>query len=289
MSAPVWLANLIKKAFPYRKKIAHLSRIPIIATLMDKTIFNGDDMMYLPKDRVVIQQSIEQPGSTVLPSAIVDHFIEKASYRWIMNTCICREGDDCQEYPHDLGCVFLGEAVLTINPKMGRLATSEEALAHVHRARALGMVNLIGRDRIDNLWMGAHPFGKLMTICNCCPCCCLFRVIPALDPINRAKITRMPGVRVWVDTSRCAGCGKCAGGMCFVEAIHMENGKAVISDECRGCGRCVEACPRNAIQLTIEDTGFLQKQIARISGLVDVSSRPAQKKLRFHERFNEES
>jgi ferredoxin len=239
---------------------------------MHTTLFNGDDMMYLPKDRVVIQQAIENPGSVALPSTVVDHFIEKASHRWIMNRCICREGDHCTEYPHDLGCIFLGEAVLTINPKMGRLASKEEALAHARKARELGMVQLIGRDRIDNLWMGARPFGKLMTICHCCPCCCLFRVIPDLDPQNREKIRRMPGVEVWVDQNACKGCGKCTRGVCFVEAIQIINGKAEINENCRGCGRCVEACPHQAVHLQVTDTAYVQKSIARISSLVDLSS-----------------
>lgn len=271
MNIPTWLIRLIKKAFPYRRSIARLSKIPVIAAMMDKTIFNGDDLIYLPKDRVVIQQAVEAE-SLVLPSAVVDHFIEKAAYRWIMNTCICRESDHCEDYPHDLGCIFLGEATLSMNPKLGRLASEEEALAHARRARDLGLVQLIGRDRVDNFWTGARPFGKLMTICNCCPCCCLFRMLPDLDLINRRKVSRMPGVVVQVDPQKCTGCGKCVCEGCFVEALMMIDGKAHISSECRGCGRCVEACPNQAIHLSIEDDSCVQNQIARISGLVDVSS-----------------
>ena len=276
MSAPLWLPKLIKKAFPYRRQIARLSRFPFFARLFDQTLFKGDDIIYLPKDRVVIGQAIEQPGSTVLPSGIVDHFIEKASYRWVMNECICRASEGCRDYPVELGCIFLGEAVLKIHPKLGRMVSKDEALAHAHRAREAGLVQLIGRDRIDNLWMGAGPFGKLLTICSCCPCCCLFKVIPDLDDHNRAKITAMPGVQVTVDRAACAGCGKCTRGVCFVEAIKIVDGKAQISAECRGCGRCTEICPRQAIRLTVNDTGYLHTQIERISELVDVTSpRPA--------------
>lgn len=269
MAAPLWLPEILKFFFPYRRHLARLSRLPIIAWMMDKTIFNGDDIIYLPKDRVVIQETIEQPGSIALPSTVVDHFIEKASHRWIMNACICREGDDCQDYPKDLGCVFLGEAVLSINPKLGRLVSKEEALAHVHRARELGMVQLIGRDRLDSYWMGAHPFGKLMTICNCCPCCCLFRVLPDLDEQNAQKIHRMAGVTVSVSEA-CIGCGKCTRGVCFVEAIHLSDGKAEIGSRCVACGRCVEACPQHVIHLSIEDTSYVQQAVAKISDLVDV-------------------
>ena len=47
----------------------------MIAAAMHKTIFSGDDMIFLPKDRVVIDQAVPQAGSVVLPSEIVDHFI----------------------------------------------------------------------------------------------------------------------------------------------------------------------------------------------------------------------
>jgi ferredoxin len=271
VGTPTWLIPLLEMAFPYRHKLARMSDVPLLAEALHQTIFNGDDMIYLPKDRVVVQQSIEQPGSVLLPSAIVDHFIEKASHRWIMDFCICRKGDNCQDYPQDLGCIFLGDAVLKISSKIGHLASKEEALAHVRRARGLGLVHLIGRDRIDNLWTGAYPFGKLMTICQCCPCCCLFKMLPSLDPLNRSKVVRMPGVKVWVDSQECIACGACSQDVCFVGAIQMSGDTAQISEECRGCGRCVEACPQEAIHLTIEDSDFLQKQIARITELVDVT------------------
>ena len=109
---------------------------------------------------------------------------------------------------------------------MGYLASVEETIAHAHRAAQLGLVHLIGRDRIDSLWTGGRPFGKLMTICHCCPCCCLFRVLPDLDPTNRAKVTRMPGVAVWVDADECLGCGQCAEQGCFVGALEIVDGSA---------------------------------------------------------------
>ena len=203
---------------------------------------------------------------------MVDHFIEQASYHWIMYRCICREGDDCQNYPHDLGCIFLGEAVQHISPHLGRMVTKEEALAHAKRCREAGLVQLIGRDRLDSIWLGAGPFGKLMTICHCCPCCCLFRILPDLRPDIAASIQRMPGVSVWVG-EECAGCGRCTKDGCFVDAIRLVDGRAVISDACRGCGRCVEVCPQGAIHLTIEDQGYIQQTIAGISARVNIDGR----------------
>lgn len=271
MATPVWIAKLLKTFFPFRKPLARLSYIPGISHLMDWMLFRGDEIVYVPKDRVVIQQTIDQPGGTVLPSTLVDHFIEKASYHWVMDHCICRQGDDCKDYPHDLGCIFLGEAALKINPALGRVVTKEEALAHAHRAREMGLVQLIGRDRLDSVWLGATPFGKLMTICNCCPCCCLFRMLPDLKPDISQRVHRLTGVNVWVDQQACNGCGKCVRSNCFVDAIEMKDCRAVITENCRGCGRCVEACPRGAIHLTIEDHGYVHNAIRHISALVDVN------------------
>jgi Fe-S-cluster-containing hydrogenase component 2 len=60
--------------------------------------------------------------------------------------------------------------------------------------------------------------------------------------------------------------------VCFVDAIQMEEGRAVIDVEaCRGCGRCVEACPLDAIELTISDDRFVESTIRRISPLVDLT------------------
>jgi len=271
MGRPVWIVKLLKKTFPQRFLVAKLTKWPIIGRILDHWLFEGDDLIYLPQNRVIeINKSLEQPGSMVLPSQVVDHFIEKANYHWIMNRCICRDAEKCENYPIDLGCLFLGEAVLGINPQLGRLVTKEEALEHVRRCREAGLVHLIGRNKLDTVWLGVRPGTKLLTICNCCPCCCLWRVLPHVAPGIGAKITRMPGVTVTVN-DRCVGCGICTQDVCFVDAIHLVNGRAVMSDACRGCGRCVSVCPEGAIETSIDNDRFVEELIKRISSLVDVS------------------
>jgi NAD-dependent dihydropyrimidine dehydrogenase PreA subunit len=52
-----------------------------------------------------------------------------------------------------------------------------------------------------------------------------------------------------VDTSKCTGSGECID-TCPVEALSLENGKAVVDeDECIDCGACVDACPNGALSL----------------------------------------
>jgi ferredoxin len=271
MSRPIWFVKLIQKAFPYRSALAKLTRIPVVGRITDRLLFEGDDIIYLPQDRTIpVNQAIGNPGEVVLPSQVVEHFIEKASHHWIMDFCICRESTTCKDYPIDLGCLFLGEAVLGINPKLGRLVTKEEALEHVTRCREAGLVHLVGRNKLDTVWLGIGPGDKLLTICNCCPCCCLWRVLPDIAPQIGAKTTRMPGVRVTV-TERCVGCGACTQGVCFVEAIRLVNGRAVKGAECRACGRCVDVCPQRAIEIAFSNGQFVQESIRRLSSRVDVS------------------
>ena len=83
MSMPVWIVNLIKKTFPQVFTLAKLTNYPLFGQAIDRMLFEGDDIIYLPQDKVIaINRSIEEPGSMVLPSQVVDYFIEKANYHW---------------------------------------------------------------------------------------------------------------------------------------------------------------------------------------------------------------
>jgi ferredoxin len=273
MARSLWLINFLKRHFSLRFAVAELTKWPLIGPVMEHALFNGyqtgDALFYLPKDRVVIQQQIEDQTNYAIPSSVVAHFIEEARHIFLMDHCVCREAADCQDYDHDIGCIFLGEAVLDINPQLGRLVDKSTALAHLQRARDAGLVHLIGRDKIDAIWMGVTPSTRLMTICNCCPCCCLFKFLPNLAPKLQDKIERMPGVEIEV-TAECIGCGECTQGVCFIDAIHLEDGRAVIGEDCRGCGNCVEACPQDAIRINIDDSEYIDTAIDRLSKAVDV-------------------
>ncbi|NPV58810.1 MAG: 4Fe-4S binding protein [Actinobacteria bacterium] len=270
MSSPLWFVNLVRKTFPQRFLMARLTKLPLLGKGIDYLLFDRDDIIYLPKDRTVtIQEEVEAEG-VVMPSRVIDAFIEKANYLWIMNTCICREATGCKDYPVELGCLFMGEAAMGINPRLGRRVTREEALEHVRKCREAGLFQLIGRNKLDTMWLNVRPGTKLLTVCNCCPCCCLWKILPVLSRKVSDKVQRMPGVRVTV-TERCVGCGKCEKGVCIADAIRVAGDRAEISEDCRGCGHCVEVCPNDAIELTIEDPAFMDSLIPRISSLVDVT------------------
>ena len=76
------LVKFLKRSFPHRFVIAKLSRWPFFGGVIDRALFENDGMIYLPKDQVIqMNKSIENPGEMVLPSQIVERFIEKANYR----------------------------------------------------------------------------------------------------------------------------------------------------------------------------------------------------------------
>ena len=279
MSRPMWLVALIKRGFPGRFLAARATRAPILGRLVDGWLFAGDDLVYLPTDqsvrehairKVPVGRAVEAAPDVALPSQVVEHFIEAAGFHWIMNACLCRDASSCGDYPVDLGCLFLGDAAAGIDPHLGRRVTRDEALAHVRRCREAGLVHLVGRNKLDTLWMGVGPGDRLLTICNCCQCCCLWRMLPDVSEHISDHVTRMEGVSVEV-SDRCVGCGTCADGVCFVGAIRLEDGRSTIGEACRGCGRCANVCPHGAIEISIENSQFVADTIARIAPLVDVT------------------
>ncbi len=280
LARPKWFINLLIKSFRLRFLFAKLTRIPGIKLLVDNLLFKEDDIFYLPKDSIFIplksktisiNKSIKAQNDVVLPSDIVHYFIDKAKHHWIMNFCLCRTANKCKNYPQEIGCLFLGEAVLNIDPDLGRLVTKKEAHQHIENCRKYGLVHLIGRNKLDSQWLDVKPGNKLMTICNCCECCCLWKMIPNLDMKISRKITKLPGIKIAINDN-CIGCKTCLDNICFVNAIEVIGKKALINQElCRGCGRCIEICPNNAIEIKILEKRFIQNSQNYIENIIDLS------------------
>jgi ferredoxin len=271
MGHPLWFNTFIKKIFPLRFIAARITKLPVFGQAIYHWLFEGDDLIYLPPNRsIMINEPLASMEQLILPSQVVEHFIEKANIHWIMNSCICRDANQCKDYPIDLGCLFLGEAALGINPSLGRRVTKAEALEHARRCREAGLVHMIGRNKLDTVWLGVKPGTKLLTICNCCPCCCIWGVLPDVTHQIGSTVQRMPGLRVTIN-DQCVGCGLCLQDICFVDAISFSDGRYTIDDTCRGCGRCVSVCPVEAIEIIVEDSQFIEATVSRISPLVDLS------------------
>lgn len=270
LGRPLWFVILLKQLYKQRKFAALITNMPLIGPMIVKYMFSGDTLVCLTKDTVIpINHSLEPQIETILPSHVAEYFVEEANYHWIMDFCICRSSNHCRDYPSELGCLFLGKAAMQINPKIGHKASKEEALEHLRKCREAGLIHFIGKVKGDELWLGASPGNQLLTICNCCPCCCIAGLIKYMSPIIAKHYRKLPGVEITV-TDRCVGCGTCVK-TCFVNAIHLINKHAVIGEMCRGCGRCVEICPKKAITLTLNDSQFIQKTIDHISKYVNLT------------------
>ena len=155
---------------------------------------------------------------------------------------------ECKEYPVDMGCLFLGDAAAKIHPEIGQQVDIKEALAYAEKCRESGLIHLIGRGTIDTFWLNVEPVEKLMTVCNCCPCCCLNRVAIHMPGKAGKMVSKIPGIHVKV-TDECTGCGTCTDN-CPYGAIRKDGttGKAVVTDViCKGCGICATNCPEGAI------------------------------------------
>lgn len=270
---------VIKYTFNTRFTLARIcNKIPPLAGVVGKLLFEDDDIMVLPRDSTVkstveevqINGRIEVQGEVILPSQVLKDMVHKSKYHLIMNTCICRVSNHCEDYPHTLGCLFLGKGVKKIPPKLGRLVSEEEALKHVEKCQKAGLVHIIGRNKIDSVWMNTGPKEELLTICHCCPCCCLWKMAPALPEDLARSIRPMEGVVMDFKEDLCTGCGNCTRGNCFVDARTLVDGKVEIDrDQCRVCGRCAETCSSGAISINMGKDA-VGRTVESLKPLVDV-------------------
>jgi ferredoxin len=271
--------RVIKSTFNTRFTLARVcKKIPPLAGVVDKLLFEGDDILVIPRDvtvkskteRVQVNSEIELSEEVLLPSQVLRDMIDKSRYHLIMNSCICRVSNHCEDYPQDLGCLFLGRGVRKISPNLGRLVSKEEAQEHADKCQKAGLVHIIGRNKIDSVWLNTGPKEELLSICHCCPCCCLWKMAPDLPEDLGNSIHPMEGVVLDFKEALCTGCGSCTHGSCFVDACTLVDGKVKIdTQKCRVCGRCAELCPAGAISIKMDEDS-LGRSLEILEALVDV-------------------
>ncbi len=139
MGRPGWQIKIITLFWPMRNFLARMVGWPILGRVFGLA-FRGDRASYIP-----VQVEVKPPGSAVIPTQAVEELIRKASYRFILDRCLCRSLESCRNYPRELGCLFLGDGAREIAPGLGREADPEEALIHHRRAIALGLIPMVGK------------------------------------------------------------------------------------------------------------------------------------------------
>ncbi|HBY08919.1 MAG TPA: hypothetical protein DEH22_14500 [Chloroflexi bacterium] len=219
---------------------------------------------------IPVSETIRGEESVVLPYQILQPIVEKAAGHFTLNRCPCRNGEGCRSYPHDFGCLFLGEAVKGVSDKIGAQMDVDGALAHVRRGLSLGLVPMIVHASFDATLIGV-PYEKMLAICFCCDCCCTVRHHLRLGPSTfDDTMQRLPGLTVTIGES-CIACGLCHA-ECPVQAIEFVDGISVIDQQrCKGCGICATVCPEGAPQLQMDAaTDVVANLIERIRSRTDV-------------------
>lgn len=256
---------------PVMKITKKASNIPVVGKYLtwfwDEDHFN---QTMIPVN-VPVNAEIDGDETTILPVAVVEEMVRKSCHTVKMHLCLCRTACACEEFPMGLGCLFLGESTRDIHPSMGKPITVDEALDHVRDAVRQGLVMHIGKVDPDPYMLGLRDRKRFLTLCFCCPCCCVaMKDFLYFAPEIRARTHRLEGLEMRVSDD-CNGCRKCVNA-CYASAIRMEGKRAVITDGCKGCGLCVAKCPAQAISMTISDGNrMLSEALTRIQKHSDVT------------------
>lgn len=252
-----------KRAFDAWKYFIKLGRIPFFRDRLPEFDPDKSNVSWIP-----INRDIEGAGEIALPEEVLGRLIEKARHRVIVDFCGCRKVMACKDYPHDMGCLMMGESALLIPAKSSREVGVEEAKAHVRKAIEAGLIPVTGKARIDNDFFLIPDEGKLLTVCLCCDCCCITRFSRYMTPEILDGIHHpVEGLSVEV-ADDCLGCGQCAS-KCYIDAIEVTADRAVIGNMCRVCGRCAMHCPQGAIKLKLDNPGAVDAVVRRIESAVD--------------------
>ncbi len=254
---------LAKRMFKLAENFFALGYVPGLRDRVPYFDPKKTNLSWLP-----INKEIEGAGGLALSEEVLDRLIEKSRHRVILNFCGCRRGYKCEHYPVEMGCLFMGESAMEISRKICREASVEEAKAHARKAFDMGLVPITGKARIDNDILGVPDRGKLLTTCFCCECCCVTR-FTGRGPVDLLGSLHHPveGLSIEV-TEECVGCGECIE-KCYIDAIDLKGGRAIIGDYCRVCGRCAAVCPNDAIKLRLDNPGAVEDVVRRIEGVVE--------------------
>lgn len=205
------------------------------------------------------EQVTDQAENVVLPVELIQKAVRDASYITIMNRCICRDAQKCENYPRDFGCIFIGRGARVLEERqIGRKATVDEALAHIDRGVELGLIGHALWIEVEQyIWgMRNEDMHRFLEICFCCPCCCTaLKLARNATPLMRRRF-QSAGWKAVIRPDAAETCTHCLACLeaCPLEAISsLDSVIRIDPDVCAGCGICAVQCPQDIIHLQLRD------------------------------------
>jgi UDP-glucose 4-epimerase len=266
-TSPIW--RKIMRFYKTLKPGIAAMRMPLLGPILQKNFIKEktESNWFIP-----VSEAVQQGRSCALPSTLVADLLRQADGIFAMSACPCRTAFHCQAHPKDLGCLHLGPAVRQIPEEVGRLLTLKEALEHLDRALASGLIPTILHQESEAEIFGVEKT-RLLSVCFCCECCCDVRLLLKQGPQRYWDFYnhRLPGLSVVVN-DRCTLCEACVIACYGGETvIKMGPLKAEIDERCIGCGRCIPVCPEGALSISIDpNTDLMESLLERISDRVRI-------------------
>jgi UDP-glucose 4-epimerase len=228
---------------------------------------------------IPINKSLGKYENTIIPMKVFEHFLSKAAVVVMEDTCGCRHYRGCKNHDVSIGCMHIGRDMLnrdledlepgTSENIPGRIATKEEAIERVRLAYENGLMPLLGSGGMEG--DNAPNTGKLLSMCFCCPCCCVNGIFLRNGTSSLKLFNRLEGLHVEVDKDICVGCGECLE-ICAFKGMEMNDEKAEVNqNRCLGCGKCETTCPNGAISIHFDDISRIDEFINTLESYVDVT------------------
>ena len=228
---------------------------PIIGPVYNRLMmFTPDAKRYSAGTIYNLNVDVSDKGeSVVVPMDLVKDMLRKATYIASTNACICRDANNCKDYPKDVCCLFMSNSGRTIvDHEVGYEISLEDALARVDKAAELGLVGQALFVEVEQfIWGFSNKTMEIfIEMCFCCPCCCVaFNLSRNASRFVRDRF-RPSGWTSLIDPQLCNGCEACVQ-PCPQGAISLNaEAKAVVDQEiCVGCGICKLHCTVDAIRI----------------------------------------
>lgn len=268
---PSWWFEFLRIVWPFTTVSAKMTQWPVVGrffAILARPLFIGKNFHVT---HIPVNLDVKGGGSSHIPELVLEELIRRSAHRITINRCHCRDSEHCQHYPIEDACLHLGEGTSYLDPHIATPRTVESAIAHMRKMIGMGLIPMIGRVRMDDLFYGTPNTGRSLTVCFCCPCCCMIMNTTRYMPdATQNAIVKLKGLRIAVDPHRCKSCGTCTQN-CFMGALRI-SGEGIVRDEarCKGCGKCISVCPNGVVSAAVSDLPAAVADLeGRISSLID--------------------